>query len=158
MNLINHNLLNIRLSLTVCLFIITTLSMAREPDLESLQITNSEGLVVTYNIEVARTPVQMRRGLMFRDSMPEDRGMLFIYNPERVATMWMKNTVLSLDMLFIDEHGVIITIAKNTTSYSLNTISSQQPVRAVLELNAGQVEKHSLNTGDRVSHSLFEKN
>ena len=158
MNLINHNLLNIRLSLTVCLFIITTLSMAREPDLESLQITNSEGLVVSYNIEVARTPVQMRRGLMFRDSMPEDMGMLFIYNPERVATMWMKNTVLSLDMLFIDEHGVIITIAENTTPYSLNTISSQQPVRVVLELNAGQVEKHSLNTGDRVSHSLFEKN
>ena len=153
---INHFLPGLILSLFLCL--IFNIGQAREADTEELVITNSEGQSISYTIEVARTSTQMTRGLMFRDNMPEDRGMLFIYQPERVASMWMKNTILSLDMLFIDANGVIVTIAENTTPYSLDAISSSQPVRAVLELNAGQVSQHGFKTGDIVIHTSFDNN
>lgn len=139
-----------------CLSVAMFSVMAKEPVLETLVITPAQGKAVEYNIEVARTPSQMQRGLMFRDSLPEDQGMLFIYKPERPASMWMKNTILSLDMLFIDNQGVIIHIAENTTPFSLDTIDSGGPVRAVLELNAGQTSKHRIVIGDHVSHPLFE--
>jgi hypothetical protein len=129
---------------------------AKGPVLETLAITTAEGKSITYNVEIARTESQMRRGLMFRDSMPEDQGMLFIYIPERTATMWMKNTILPLDMLFIDKDGTIINIAENTKPFSLDTISSGGQVRGVLELNAGQVQKYRFAVGDKVSHTTFE--
>jgi uncharacterized membrane protein (UPF0127 family) len=131
-------------------------AQASEPVLEQLIITTAEGNAVAYQIEVARTASQMQRGLMFRDTMAEDHGMLFIYEPERPARMWMKNTILPLDMLFIDSEGVIINIAANTTPFSLDTIESGGPVRAVLELNAGQAAKQRMAVGDRVTHPLFE--
>ncbi|MEX2352794.1 MAG: DUF192 domain-containing protein, partial [Gammaproteobacteria bacterium] len=76
--------------------------------------------------------------------------------PERPASMWMKNTILPLDMFFIAADGTIINIAENTTPYSETPIRSGGPVRAVLELNAGQAHKHQFAIGDRVTHSLFE--
>jgi len=130
---------------------------AKETDLEDLVITNSAGTSVTYKIEIARTSSQMQRGLMFRDYMPEDQGMLFIYNPERSAVMWMKNTILSLDMFFIDSSGIIVHIAENTTPFSTDPIRSGGEVRAVLELIAGQANKHQFAVGDTVSHPIFEQ-
>lgn len=130
---------------------------AKEPVLETLVITNAEGNAINYQVEIARTASQTQRGLMFRDTLPADRGMLFIYKPERPAAMWMKNTILSLDMLFIDSQGVIINIAENTTPFSLASIESGGPVRAVLELNAGQAELHKFAVGDKVTHPLFEE-
>ncbi len=139
------------------LMLAVSLSQAREPELEAFSVTTHDGTVIEYNVEIARTAAQMRRGLMFRDSMPENQGMLFIYQPDRVATMWMKNTILSLDMLFIDSKGLIVNIAENTTPFSLARISSGEPVRAVVELNAGQVEKHGIQIGDRVNHTAFDQ-
>ncbi len=139
------------------LFLSTVSVIAKEPVLETLVITNLEGDAIEYKVEVARTASQMQRGLMFRDTMPKDRGMLFIYKPERPATMWMKNTILSLDMIFIDSQGMIINIEENTTPFALDTIDSGGPVRAVLELNAGQTSKHRIVIGDRVRHPLFEE-
>jgi len=124
----------------------------KEPVLESLLITTSIGNSINYQIEIARTPAQMMRGLMFRDNMPEDQGMLFNYSPERPATMWMKNTIIPLDMLFIDGNGTVVNIAKNTVPFSLDRISSGQAVMGVLELNAGQVDKHGISVGDTVNH------
>ena len=128
---------------------------AKDPVLEQLTIQTAAGATIIYQIEVARTPTQMQRGLMFRDTLPEDRGMLFIYKPERRARMWMKNTILPLDMLFIDAKGEIINIARNTTPYSLDTIDSGGEVRGVLELNAGQADKHGIVIGDTVKHAVF---
>lgn len=139
-----------------CLWLSVLPVQAKDPVLEELRITTAGGNSVLYNVEVARTPVQMQRGLMFRDNMPEDRGMLFIYQPERPARMWMKNTILSLDMIFIDANGQIINIAENTTPFSLDTIESGGPVRAVLELNAGQAGKHNFVVGDKVLHPVFK--
>ena len=139
------------------LMLLVSILQAKEPELEAFSVTTSDGKVVEYQVEIARTMSQMRRGLMFRDSMPENQGMLFIYQPERIATMWMKNTILSLDMLFIDSNGLIVNIAENTTPFSLDRISSGQAIRAVVELNAGQVEKHGIQIGDRATHPLFEQ-
>lgn len=156
--LFKPNIFTFKLVLVIFLSLYSVSHQARELQLESLTITNSDGKDFLYNVEVARTPSQKKRGLMFRDSMPEDEGMLFIYMPEKVAAMWMRNTILALDMLFIDKNGMIVTIADNTVPYSLNRISSGQPVRAVLELNAGQTKKNNLNVGDKVSHKLWSGN
>jgi uncharacterized membrane protein (UPF0127 family) len=129
---------------------------AKEPVLEDLTIVTADGKSVLFHVEIARTEAQMRRGLMFRDAMPEDQGMLFIYIPERPAAMWMKNTILSLDMLFIGADGTIINIAENTVPFSLESITSAGPVRAVLELNAGQAAQHGITAGAKVSHPAFE--
>jgi uncharacterized membrane protein (UPF0127 family) len=131
-------------------------SHSKEPDLEALEITTSSGETITYEVEIARTLAQMMRGLMFRDTMPENQGMLFIYSPERPATMWMKNTILPLDMLFIDGKGIIVNIARDTVPFSLDRISSGKPVKGVLELNAGQVEKQGIAIGDKATHSIFD--
>ena len=105
----------------------------------------------TYSVEVARTPAQQARGLMFRDSMPADGGMLFIFEPERVVSMWMKNTFLSLDMLFVDSAGRILHIAERTEPMSRARITAGQPVRAVVELNAGTARAIGARPGDRIT-------
>jgi uncharacterized membrane protein (UPF0127 family) len=153
-----RNIISIKFLLVILLCSISILGQAKEPELEALRIKNSDGVTITYNVEIARSSLQMKRGLMFRDYMPENQGMLFIYNLERVATMWMKNTILSLDMLFIDMNGVIVNFAENTTPFSLSTISSGQPVIAVLELNAGQIQLNQFEIGDQITHSLFIDN
>lgn len=141
--------------LLALLCVLTFSVQAKDPVLEQLTIQTATGATINYQIEVARTSAQMQRGLMFRDTLPEDRGMLFIYKPERRARMWMKNTILPLDMLFIDAKGEIINIARNTTPYSLDRIDSGGEVRGVLELNAGQADKHGIVIGDTVQHTVF---
>jgi uncharacterized membrane protein (UPF0127 family) len=94
---------------------------------------------------------------MFRESMDPDHGMLFDFHAVAPVSMWMRNTILSLDMLFIGEDGQIKGIAANTVPYSETVISSPGPVRAVLELNAGSAERLRITTGDRVRHPIFEE-
>jgi len=142
--------------LLFCLGVAAGIVQAEESGYEDLSISTSGGKLIKYRVEIARTPSQMRRGLMFRDSLPENQGMLFIYQPERVASMWMRNTILSLDMIFIDKAGKIVFIEENTVPFSLESISAGTPVRAVLELKAGQVHKHSIDIGDKVLHPAFE--
>lgn len=115
----------------------------------SLTITRSGGRD-TFRVWVADTPARQQQGLMFVRSMPADRGMLFPQDPPRVMSMWMKNTYLPLDMVFIGEGGVIIGIAAHTTPLSLDIVSSPGPVTAVLELNAGEAERRGIRTGDKV--------
>ncbi len=147
----------IRLLISAILLLVFTSLAAKEPVLETLLITTADGTAVEYKIEIARTERQMQRGLMFRDTLPENQGMLFVYKPERKARMWMKNTILSLDMVFINSDGVIINIAENTTPFSLETIDSGGPVRGVLELNAGQAPKHKFALGDKVTHPMINR-
>ena len=110
----------------------------------------------TFSIYVADSPEERRQGLMFVESMPADVGMLFINETSGRQSMWMKNTVLSLDMLFIDGNGVVDSIATNATPGSLKSIASDGNVCCVLELNAGTAEKLGLKVGDRVRHPHFE--
>lgn len=109
------------------------------------------------DVEMARTPEQLAFGLMFRRSLPANAGMLFDYGRPQVVAMWMKNTFIPLDMVFIDEKGVVAHIAQRAVPQSLRTISSITPVRAVLELNGGTVARLKIEKGDRVNHRIFQE-
>jgi uncharacterized protein len=108
-----------------------------------------------FKIEVAETPAQMEQGLMFRTSLAPDAGMLFIYPRPTVATMWMRNTMIPLDMLFVDARGRIVNIHQRAVPQSLDVISAAEPVRAVIELNGGTVARLGIEPGDRVLYPIF---
>ena len=93
---------------------------------------------------------QQRRGLMFVRDLPEFTGMLFVYSEPRYLSMWMKNTYISLDMLFIRSDGTISSIETNTETLSLNSISAKEPLTLVLELNAGVTEALGIQAGDQL--------
>lgn len=118
-------------------------------------IIRTDGGDHVFRVEMAVTPEERRQGLMFRDHLGPDRGMLFDNGRDQVATMWMKNTLISLDMLFIDRDGRIASIAENTEPLSTAVISSGVPVRAVLEVPGGTAARLDIRTGDRVSHPMF---
>ena len=110
-----------------------------------------------FQVELAISGEQMAQGLMFRRQMAPDAGMLFLHPSERELSMWMKNTFLPLDMLFIAADGRITRIAARTVPQSLATISSEGPALAVLELNAGTAERLGIKPGDRVEHAAFKR-
>jgi uncharacterized membrane protein (UPF0127 family) len=127
---------------------------AVESALEPLDILTASGSH-TFFVEVMRDDSQRARGLMYRRSMPQDRGMLFDFKREEPVSMWMKNTYLSLDMVFIDRAGRVIHVAEDTEPLSERIISSGGPAFAVLEVNAGTARRIGLRAGDRLRHSLF---
>jgi uncharacterized membrane protein (UPF0127 family) len=108
-----------------------------------------------FTVEVAETPAQMEQGLMFRRVMALDAGMLFEYQAPTVATMWMRNTLIPLDMLFVDAHGRIVNIHERAVPQSLDVIAAAAPVRAVIELNGGTAARLGIVPGDQVQHPIF---
>jgi uncharacterized membrane protein (UPF0127 family) len=124
--------------------------------LEQLTIATAKGKV-TFTVEVMRTDEERARGLMNRAYLPADRGMLFDFKQPQIASMWMKNTLIPLDMLFIRTDGTIANIAENTEPHSLRTISAIEPVLGVLELNGGTAARLGIAPGDRVEHPLFRR-
>jgi uncharacterized membrane protein (UPF0127 family) len=110
-----------------------------------------------FTVEIAETEEQRSRGLMFRQRLPEDRGMLFDFGKPRPVSMWMKNTYISLDMLFIRADGTIARIAERTEPLSTRTIPSGEPVLSVLEINGGVSKQLGIKAGDKVEHALFKR-
>jgi uncharacterized protein len=108
-----------------------------------------------FAIELARTPQQQELGLMFRPSISPDAGMLFDFGETRPATFWMKNTLISLDMLFITSDGHVADIHEHAEPLSEDVIRSQVPVRAVLEVKGDTVEQLGIRVGDIVHHPIF---
>jgi uncharacterized protein len=106
-------------------------------------------------VEMAETPSTWQQGLQKRQHLSADSGMLFKFREPRIASMWMKDTLISLDMIFIDEQGMIVNIAENTVPLSLANINSAGPVVAVLEVNAGTAARLGIRPGDRVYHAVF---
>jgi uncharacterized protein len=125
--------------------------------LEPLAIVLQGGQRKGFQVEVARNDADRAQGLMFRRSMPADRGMLFDFGRVAPVAMWMQNTYLSLDMLFIRPDGTIARIAADTEPLSTRTIPSGEPILAVLELNAGTAARLGIRAGDRVEHPLFRR-
>jgi uncharacterized membrane protein (UPF0127 family) len=123
-------------------------------ELQPLEIVSKTG-VHTFTVEMAVTPEEQARGLMFRRELPEGQGMLFDFQREQPATFWMKNTYVSLDMIFIRADGRILRIAENTVPLSEALVRSGGPVRAVLEVVAGTARKLGIAPGDRVAHPIF---
>ena len=108
-----------------------------------------------FMVEVARTGRQHATGLMFRRRLAPDSGMLFLYRTSQPVTMWMKNTFIPLDMLFVAADGRIVRIAQRTVPHSIQNIPSGGPVSAVLEVNGGTAERLGIRTGDRIVHPAF---
>jgi uncharacterized protein len=123
---------------------------------ETLEIVSKSGVHV-FSIEVMRTPEEKAKGLMYRRELPQGRGMLFDFSPEQPVSMWMKNTYISLDMIFIRADGRILRIAENTTPESEAIIPAGGNVRGVLEVIAGTAKKYGIAAGDRVAHPLFDR-
>ena len=109
-----------------------------------------------FTVELATTPAQMEQGLMFRQSLAPDAGMLFDYQAPSMAMMWMKNTLIPLDMLFVDAAGRIVNIHERAVPGSLATISAAAPARAVIELNGGTAARLGIRPGDRVMFPIFD--
>jgi uncharacterized protein len=129
-----------------------------QPELpkEKLTIITRDGQRHEFNVEVAKSYEQQLAGLMFRKSVPEDGGMLFDWHQPRVSGMWMKNTLIPLDMVFINQNGTINTIVENTVPESLTPIYSQGPVLATLEVAAGTTKRLNVRVGDKVEGSIFK--
>jgi uncharacterized protein len=105
---------------------------------------------VTFKVETAKTRAQRDRGLMFRTHLPERHGMLFDFGPEQEVRMWMKDTLIPLDMVFINADGRVHRIERNAEPGSLRLIASEGPVRYVLELKAGAASRSGIKPGDRI--------
>ena len=131
--------------------------VAHAQSLEPLVIVTQGGARHAFQVEVARTDDDRAQGLMFRHSMPADRGMLFDFRRVEQVAMWMQNTYLSLDMLFIRPDGTIARVASDTEPLSTRTITSGEPVLGVLELNAGTSARLGIKAGDRVEHPVFKR-
>ena len=138
-----------------CALLLSSLPvLAQDGKLERVEIVTRSGVHV-FDVEMAVTPEERSKGLMFRRELPPGRGMLFDFEGEGPIAMWMKNTYISLDMIFIRADGRIARIAENTVPHSEATISSGAPVKAVLEVIAGTAKRLGIAPGDRVAHRIF---
>ncbi|HUZ72547.1 MAG TPA: DUF192 domain-containing protein [Stellaceae bacterium] len=108
-----------------------------------------------FNIELATTPAEQEQGLMYRDALAPDAGMLFIFSETQPAVFWMKNTLIPLDMLFIAADGRIADIHERAIPMSEANIVSKMPVKAVLEVNGGTVDRLKIKIGDVVHDAVF---
>jgi uncharacterized membrane protein (UPF0127 family) len=126
-------------------------TLPREP----LTITDDQGHAHAFQVEMATTPQEQETGLMFRKAVPADGGMLFIFPTVQPEPFWMKNTLVPLDMVFINADGTIRAIAENTVPFSLAPVDSGGPVLAVLELQGGITAKEAISVGDRVTAAQF---
>jgi uncharacterized membrane protein (UPF0127 family) len=111
--------------------------------------------ITTIDIEIADTQEKRVRGLMFRKKMAENQGMLFVFPREEYQSFWMKNTVIPLDMIFVNKKREIVNIQKNTTPYSEQTYPSSKPAIYVVEVNAGFTDKYGIKPGDKITWRIF---
>jgi uncharacterized protein len=129
-------------------------SSARAASVGPLEIVTKSGVQV-FSVELATTEEEKTTGLMYRKELADGKGMLFDFSPAQEVSMWMKNTSVSLDMIFIRPDGRILRIAENTEPLSTKIISSGGPAKGVLEVVAGTAKKYGIQPGDRIGHPLF---
>ena len=129
---------------------------AQAANFQPLEIATKSGVHV-FSVEMATTEEERQTGLMYRKELSDGKGMLFDFSPEQQISMWMKNTYISLDMIFIRADGRILRIAENTEPMSTKIISSGGLAKGVLEVIAGTAQKYGIAPGDRVAHPLFNR-
>lgn len=151
----------VRLPALVVLFFVAALAAQAQTGpqpklkLETLEILTKTGIRV-FRVEFAETEEQRRIGLMFRKELPDGEGMLFDFVRPQPVAMWMRNTYVSLDMIFIRADGTIANIAKKTTPFSEQSIFSDGYVKGVLEVAAGTADRYGIAAGDTVAHRIFQ--
>ncbi len=139
----------------VCTGLLLSPVRAQEPGpTEGFVVQTGKG-PVELSLEIADDGAERARGLMYRQSLPEHGGMLFDFGAEQPVAMWMRNTLIPLDMLFIGSDGRVIHIARQTTPHSEATISAGRPVRGVIELAGGEAARLGIVVGDLVTRRLF---
>lgn len=116
-------------------------------------ISAKDVLITTIDVEIAQDDSKRTLGLMYRDTMAENQGMLFLFNEEEMRSFWMKNTILSLDIIFVNAKNEIVTIHKYTKPYSEESYSSDKPSSSVVEVNAGFTDKYKIRVGDKIAWS-----
>lgn len=158
MSMVRATALGVLISLSACAPVNAQSGASIGPDAptEELIVETANG-PVRLNVEIADDEAERNHGLMFRESLPDDRGMLFDFPERERAVFWMRNTPLSLDIIFIGADGRIINIADHTTPYSDAPIPSAGPTRAVLEIRAGRAEALGIRPGDRVRHRILPR-
>ena len=117
-----------------------------------LEISDGKKVKLTFDVWLADSPSRQAQGLMFVRALADMRGMLFVHEKPMPISMWMKNTYIPLDMVFIDEHGRIQQIVEQATPHSLDIIRSKDPALAVLEIAGGEAKRLGLHTGQHVAH------
>ncbi|MGG7568306.1 DUF192 domain-containing protein [Rhodovulum sp. DZ06] len=122
------------------------------PDVVDLR---GPGGATRFAVEIADTPESRARGLMHRETMARDAGMLFVFDPPRPVAFWMRNTILALDLVFVDDSGTVVKIHENAVPFSERLMPSGEPVRAVLEINAGLSAALGLGPGTELRHPAF---
>ena len=122
---------------------------------EQLQIVTHDGRIHSFHVEIADNDASRERGLMFRKSLAADAGMLFDFKSPQYVSFWMKNTLIPLDMVFIDPNGVVVNVAANATPLSEANIPSAAPVLGVLELRGGRAAQIGVQAGDHVHERIF---
>lgn len=152
-----HKYRRILLTALCLLALFAPTGAAASPHLESIEFIRNGAQVAVIQAEIAQTDTQKRLGLMQRKSLPENQGMLFLYSPAQNAHMWMKNTLIPLDMIFIDSNYDVVHIHENAQPHDLTPIGAGRKVRAVLELNGGAAQKMGIQTGDamRIENTTF---
>ncbi len=140
----------------LCTLLLPGAAFAAEPSSKTVPLTIATASGPhAFQVEVMRTDAERERGLMFRRDLPADRGMLFDFKTAAPVMMWMKNTYIPLDMVFIGADGRVISTAVDAEPMSERVIPSGGPARAVLEVNAGTVAKIAIKPGDRVDTAMF---
>ena len=122
--------------------------------IEPVTLAAGQGATM-FTVEIADTEAEHERGLMFRQRLPEGHGMLFDFHEPRQVAMWMKNTLIPLDMIFIRVDGSIAGIARNTKPESTDVLGVGEPILAVLEVPGGTADRIGLKSGDMVYHRIF---
>ena len=140
--------------LAACLVALVAMAGAHAAEFQPLEIVTKSGVQV-FTVEIAKTEQERATGLMYRKELAEGRGMLFDFSPEQQVSMWMKNTFIPLDMIFVRSDGRILRIAENTEPQSEKIIPSGGLVKGVIEIAGGTAKKLGIAPGDRVGHPLF---
>ncbi|WP_170759868.1 DUF192 domain-containing protein [Ruegeria lacuscaerulensis] len=112
---------------------------------------------ISFDIELAVTPQERARGLMFRESLPQRSGMLFIFDPPQPVAFWMKNTLIPLDIVFVDRAGTVTSVHANAQPGDLTPIEGGDSVFAVLEINAGLADRYLITPGTQMRHIVFSQ-
>lgn len=133
------------------------MALAKPPvRLETLEIVTGKGRA-RFQVEIAATPAEQKRGLMFRETLAPDRGMLFTYAKPQPAAFWMKNTLIPLDIIYIAPNGRVLSIARNARPHDETPIASGGMILGVLEIAGGRAAQLGVLPGDRVVHRIFPK-
>ncbi len=157
MRMVTNGLIAVVFSTLILCISIESVNSAQEFGRSSLTVFTKSGKR-TFDVEIASSGPQRAQGLQGRKTLPAGTGMLFDFQNDQIVTMWMKNTYISLDMLFITSSGIVHKIVQGTTPHSLAHITSGEPVRGVLEVRSGTTKMLGIRIGDQIKHKVFDAN